>query len=62
MLRYGSVGGLPKSAGAAAFAKTKDAVVGGADIGFGVGVVHFFESFAMPADEREKAQLPFHWR
>ena len=64
MLRCGSSGGcncgggLPKSAGAAAFAEAEDAFVGGADVGLGAGVVHLFESLAMAADEREKAQLP----
>ena len=60
LLRCGGVdvGRLPKSAGAAAFAETEDAFVGGADVGFGAGVVHFFESFAVAADEGEKAQLP----
>ena len=63
LLRCGSSGGcncgggLPKSAGAAAFAETEDAFVGGADVGFGAGVVHFFESFAVAADEGEKAHL-----
>lgn len=65
MLRCGSSGGcncgggLPEGGGAAAFAETEDAFVGGADVGFGAGVVHLFKSFAMAADEREKAQLPF---
>ena len=57
MLRCGSVGGLPKGGGAAAFAEAEDAFVGGADVGFGTGVVHFFESLAVAADEGEKAQL-----
>ncbi len=52
-------GGLPKSAGAAAFAETENAVVGGADVGFGAGIVDLFERLAMGADEREgRARVP----
>jgi len=57
LLRCGGVGGLPKGAGAAAFAEAENALVGGADVGFGAGVVHLFESLAVAADEGEKAQL-----
>jgi len=46
-----------QSAGAAAFAEAENALVGGADVGFGAGVVHLFESLAVAADEGEKAQL-----
>lgn len=60
LLSCGCVGRLPKRGGATAFAETEDAFVGGAHVGFGAGVVHFFESFAVAADQGEKAQLPFH--
>ena len=51
----GVEGGLPKSAGAAAFAETEDAFVGGADVGFDAGVVDLFEGLAMAANKGEKA-------
>ena len=59
VLGYDAEGGLPKSAGAAAFAETEDAFVGGADVGFDAGVVDLFEGLAMAANEGEKPQLPF---
>ena len=55
-------GGFPESRRAAAFAETEDAVVGGADVGFDAGVVHFFQSLARIADEREEARFGFDGR
>jgi len=44
LLNWG--GRLPERGGTAAFARTENAFVGGADIGFDAGVVDFFEGVA----------------
>ena len=53
------LGRFPKGGGAAALAKTEDAIAGGEDVRFDAGVVDFFESLAGVAGEREEAAFQF---
>ncbi len=48
---------LPKRGSAAAFARTEDAFVGGADIGFDAGVVDFLEGVAGGTGKRNEAEV-----
>jgi len=52
-------GRLPERGGAATFARTENAFVGGADIGFDAGVVDFLEGVAGGTDERDETELFF---
>jgi hypothetical protein len=56
------LGGVPKGRRAAALAEAKDTFIGGADVRFDAGIVHFFESLTRVADEREEAEFPFDGR
>ena len=50
---------LPEGGASATLAVAKDAIVGGADVGFDAGVVDFFERVTRGADERDEAELLF---